>query len=74
MHPIKVMGDDGGSAPGLYSGMTPSVPHLVVWPMLTPVGSLTAEAIEQIYRLAHEWAQAALRPAAYEVAQRVYCN
>jgi hypothetical protein len=48
-------------------------PALVVWPTVTP-GSLTFEAAQDIYRVAYEWAMAALRPGGYELANRVVPN
>jgi hypothetical protein len=47
---------------------------LVVCPMLPPGISMDASMAQEIYRLAYERAWAALRPSAYEIAQRVGWN
>jgi hypothetical protein len=69
MHPTRDIGGDGVSAPGLRPGLM-AMPSLMVWPF----GTMSGEGLEEIYRLALEWSQAALRPSAYERAERVYCN
>ncbi len=73
MHPLRVVGGEGASAPVFRSTMV-SVPTLVVWPMSGPAANMTVESIQQIYLLAYESAQAALRPSAYDLAQRASSN
>jgi hypothetical protein len=69
----QAMGGEGASMPwirsggGLASGM-------VVCPMLALGGVMGAGFAEEIYRLAYERAQAALRPSVYEIVQRACLN
>jgi hypothetical protein len=72
MYPQSMMGGEGASTPAL-GRVAMAMPALVVWPMLTPQ-SVTLEASHEIYRLAYEWAQALMRPRAYEIASRVMSN
>jgi hypothetical protein len=73
MHPQQIVGGDGTSAPLFHSSMG-SIPNLVAWPLYGPAFGMTPENIQQIYCLAYELAQAALRPSAYDLAQRAYAN
>jgi hypothetical protein len=51
-----------------------SGPGLIVCPMFSPDTGLDASWAQEIYRLAYERAQAALRPSAYEIVQKVCEN
>ena len=73
MHPQRVVGGEGASAP-VFSSTVVSIPSLIVWPLHGPAASMSSESIQQIYLLAYEWAQAALRPSAYDLSQRVFTN
>jgi len=73
MHPQRVVGGEGASAPVFGSTMV-SIPSLMVWPLHGPALNMTYESAQHIYYLAYEWAQAALRPSAYDLAQRVDSN
>jgi hypothetical protein len=42
--------------------------------MLAAHGGANPAAVEEIYRLAYEWARVASRPSAYELALRASCN
>jgi hypothetical protein len=46
----------------------------MVFPMLAIGTGMDASCAQEIYRLAYERAQAALRPSAYEIVQRVCWN
>ena len=46
---------------------------LVVWPVPMPQ-NVTLEASQEIHQLAYEWAQALMRPRAYELANRIVSN
>jgi hypothetical protein len=73
MQPIRGVYGEGASAPGFGSRVAP-VPSLVLWPMFTPGVSVAPESLQQIYQLAYEWAQAALRSSWYERSQRMSWN
>ena len=51
-----------------------SRPGLVVWPILSPSSANALVGSQELYRLAHESAQAVLRPSLYERAYRVVSN
>ena len=51
-----------------------SIPLAVVGTMLGPVASWTPESIQEVYRLAQEWARAALAASTYERVQRPSWN
>ncbi len=69
----RVMSGEGASTPwpGSESG---AAAGLVVCPMLAPGVAMDAMKVQEIYRLAYERAQAALRPSAYEMALSVCWN
>jgi hypothetical protein len=67
------MGGEGASTPWMRSEAG-SAPGLVVCPILSNDSGMDAMMALEIYRLAYERAQAALRPSAYELAQRVCWN
>jgi hypothetical protein len=69
----REMSGEGASTPRARSGSGSAV-GLVVCPMLSPGLAMDAGKVEEIYRLAYEWAQAALRPSAYEMALNVSWN
>lgn len=72
MYSQSLMGGEGASTPAVVR-VVMATPSLVVWPTFTPQ-NVTLEAAQEIYRLAYEWAQAVLRPGAYELANRVVPN
>ena len=53
---------------------TASIPSVVVLPYFMPSAPMTFDAQIEIYRLAYERAQAALRPSPYELAARFAAN
>jgi hypothetical protein len=67
------MGGEGASTPWFRSE-SGSAPALVICPMLTAESCMDVTMAQEIYRLAYERAQAALRPSAYEIARRVSWN
>jgi hypothetical protein len=73
MHPDQYRAGDGVSAPGVTSRLDP-IPKLVVCLIPAQIQSLTPQTVEQIYTLAREWGQLALRPSAYDLARRVSAN
>jgi hypothetical protein len=73
MHPDQFRAGDGVSAPGIPSRLAP-IPKLVVCLVSAQAQSMTPQSTEQIYALALEWAQFAIRPSAYELAARVCAN
>jgi hypothetical protein len=73
MYPIAKLVGEGASTPAFHQAAT-FVPSLVVWPMLTPGGPHALDASKELYRLAYEWAQAALRPSRFELASRFVAN
>jgi hypothetical protein len=69
----RVIRGEGSSA--TWFRPTPATtPALMVSPILLPQTGVTAATAEEIYRLAYEWAQAALQPSVYEWAQRACLN
>ena len=64
---------EGTPAPEAASGFV-AIPALMLCPILLPAVAMTQEAAQEIYRLAYEKAQAALRPTKYERAQRICWN
>ena len=73
MHLASVIHGDGASAPGFRPRIA-TIPVAVVGTMLGPAASWTPESVQEIYRLAQEWARAALGGSAYERAQRLSWN
>jgi len=73
MYQIAKMVGEGASTPAFHRAAT-FVPSLVVWPILMPGGAQTLDASKELYRLAYEWAQAALRPSRSELASRFVAN
>jgi hypothetical protein len=73
MHPSSIANGDGAWTASIFSGMV-STPQLVVWPMVGAAARPTPEAAEQIYRLALEWAWAAVLSSPYERARQVSSN
>jgi hypothetical protein len=73
MYPIVNLVGEGASTPAFHPAAT-FVPSLVVWPTLQPGGAHALDASKELYRLAYEWAQAALRPSPYELASRFVAN
>jgi hypothetical protein len=69
----RVIGGEGASLSGVRSALA-STPGLVFCPVATSTTGMSIQAVEQIYQLAYERAQAALRPSEYERAQRVCRN
>ena len=69
----RVIGGEGASLSRIGSSLA-STPGLVFCPIAAPAGGMAVESIEQIYQLAYERAQAALRPSEYERAQRLGWN
>jgi hypothetical protein len=51
-----------------------STPGLIFCPVAASGAGMTMQTVEQIYQLAYERAQAALRPSEYERAQRPCWN
>jgi hypothetical protein len=68
-----VMAGEGASTPWIRSDRG-SAAGLVVCPMLVMGNGMGADFAEEIYRLAYERAQAALRPSLYEILQRECLN
>jgi hypothetical protein len=64
---------EGASTPWFRSQDGPE-PALVICPMLTAESCMDASMAQEIYRLAYERAQAALRPSAYDIAQKPSWN
>jgi hypothetical protein len=73
MYPIGKLVGEGASTASFHTAAT-FVPSLVVWPMLIPGGAHELDASKELYRLAYEWAQAALRPTPAELASRFVAN
>jgi hypothetical protein len=73
MHPQYIVGGEGASAPVFRSTII-AVSSLMVWPLNGPAANMSLETIQQIYCLAYERAQAALRPSTYELALRASEN
>lgn len=73
MYPTGDSVGDGASTPAFFPA-NHSAPNLVVWPVLSPGGASLADAFQELYRLAYERAQAALRPGPYELACRFISN
>jgi hypothetical protein len=73
MHPKINLGGEGASTQ-LLRREIPSVPALVVLPILVVSATSACIAPHEIYRLAYEWAQAALRPSSFELATRFVAN
>ena len=69
----RVVGGEGASVPWLRSEFE-KAPVLVVCPMLPYNAGTDASMIQEIYQMAYARAQAALRPSAYEFAQRPCWN
>jgi hypothetical protein len=69
----RFFGGEGPRAPEVAFGFAPT-PALMLCPMLPPANAMTQEAAQEIYRLAYERAQAALRPSRHERAQRLCWN
>lgn len=67
------MGDEGAATPWNHSGPGMAA-GMVVCPMFMANGGSGAVAVEEIYRLAYEWARATSRPSLYEIALRASCN
>ncbi len=69
----RVIGGEGASVPWLRveSG---SAPGLVLCPMLPSNAATAVGTVQEIYRLAYERAQAALRPSAYDIARTACWN
>jgi hypothetical protein len=72
MSVLRQIGGEGESTP--WSPSEPGTAGLIVFPMLTAGVGVDLMTVQEIYRLAYEWARAALRPSAYEMALRVSCN
>jgi hypothetical protein len=68
-----VMAGEGASTPWIRSDRG-SAAGLVVFPMLSVGGGMEAGMVQEIYRLAYERAQAAVRPSAYEKVQQPCWN
>ena len=73
MYPTGNSGGEGASTP-VFRPAIHSVPNLVVWPLLSPGGASPSDAWQELYRLAYERAQAALRPGPYQLACRFASN
>ena len=73
MYPTGDSGGEGASTP-VFRPAIHSVPNLVVWPLISPGGASPADAFQDLYRLAYEQAQAALRPSPYQYARRFASN
>jgi hypothetical protein len=73
MHPLGTVGGEGASA-HVFGLEKLSIPALIVWPLNGPFLGASSESVQQIYYLAYQWAQAALRPSAYSLSQRVSSN
>jgi hypothetical protein len=69
----RAIAGEGASTPW-FRPASVSEPGLVVYPMFSHVTGMDAGLAEEIYRLAYERAQAALRPSAYEILLRVCEN
>jgi hypothetical protein len=69
----RPIGGEGESTPWSLSAPGPAA-GLVVCPMLTAGVGVDATTVQDIYRLAYEWARAASRPSAYEMALKASCN
>ena len=69
----RVIAGEGDSMPW-FRGESGPAPGLVVCPMLTPSAGTNATMLQEVYRMAYERAQAALRPTAYELAGRACWN
>jgi hypothetical protein len=59
MHQLIIANGEGAQTAFTRSG-TVSTPYFVVWPAMGPAATPSPEVAEQIYRLALEWARAAL--------------
>jgi hypothetical protein len=68
----SIVGGEGASTIEFGASVV-AMPGLVVWPACTH-GSVSLEASQDIYRVAYEWALAALRPCRYELATRFALN
>jgi len=69
----RQIGDEGASTPWKYSG--PGMASgMVVCPMFVASAGPGAAGVEEIYRLAYEWARAVSRPSLYEMSLRACCN
>jgi len=73
MHQAFKLGGEGASTNFLLSE-TPPVPAVVVLPIVMPFAAIACSAQCDIYRLAYELAQAALRPSPFELATRFVAN
>jgi hypothetical protein len=56
------------------SNATRSTPGFVIFPILTATSGMTWEIAQQIYQIAYERAQAAVRPSVYELTQFISRN
>ncbi len=61
----RVMGGEGASLFGFRTEKA-SDPGLVLFPIAASTAGMTLQTVEQIYQLAYERAQAALRPSRYD--------
>ncbi len=73
MYPIVNLVGEGASTPAFQPAAT-FVPSLAVWPILARGGAPSLDASKELYRLAYESAQAALRPSLCELASRFVAN
>jgi hypothetical protein len=73
MHSVSVIHGEGASAPGFRPRIA-TIPVAVVGTTLGRAASWTPEAILEVYRLAQEWARAALGASTYERVQRPSWN
>ena len=69
----RQIGGEGDSTPWSPSE-SETAAGLVLCPMLTAGVGVDATTVQDIYRLAYDWARAALRPSAYEMALKASCN
>lgn len=69
----RMMGGDG-AAMSWVQREPEFTPGLVAWPMFSPVACMDVTMAQEIYRLAYEQAQAALRPSIYQMAQKACRN
>jgi hypothetical protein len=61
------VGGEGASMPWFRNEVKAS-PGLILWPMFSTDPALDATVMQEIYRLAYEWAQAMMRPSIYDIA------
>jgi hypothetical protein len=73
MHSAGVVNGEGASAPGFRPRIA-RIPVAVVGTMLGSAASWTPDAIQEVYRLAEEWARAALATSSYERVQHASWN